>query len=70
MGRSISRSMVQNHMVQNHMVQNHMVQNHMVQNHGGRLWAEANEGPGTGFQFTVPVHDEGLRWHQPPGPTP
>jgi len=52
------------------MGQNRMGQNRMVQNHGGRLWAEANEGPGTGFQFTVPVHDEGLRWHQPPGPTP
>jgi signal transduction histidine kinase len=26
----------------------------IVQNHGGRLWAVANEGPGTTFQFTVP----------------
>ena len=26
----------------------------IVQNHGGRLWAEANEGPGTSFHFTLP----------------
>lgn len=26
----------------------------IVQNHGGRLWAEANDGPGTTFRFTVP----------------
>jgi len=26
----------------------------IVENHGGRLWAEANEGPGTTFRFTVP----------------
>jgi signal transduction histidine kinase len=25
----------------------------IVQNHGGRLWAVANDGPGTTFQFTV-----------------
>jgi len=25
----------------------------IVQNHGGRLWAVANDGPGTAFQFTV-----------------
>jgi len=25
----------------------------IVQNHGGRLWAAANDGPGTTFQFTV-----------------
>lgn len=28
----------------------------IVQNHGGRLWAAANDGPGTTFQFTVPKH--------------
>jgi signal transduction histidine kinase len=28
----------------------------IVQNHGGRLWAVANEGPGTTFQFTVPEY--------------
>ena len=28
----------------------------IVQNHGGRLWAEANDGPGTTFQFTVPKY--------------
>ena len=25
----------------------------IVQNHGGRLWATANEGPGTSFHFTL-----------------
>lgn len=28
----------------------------IVQNHGGRLWAAANDGPGTTFQFTVPKY--------------
>jgi signal transduction histidine kinase len=28
----------------------------IVQNHGGRLWAIANDGPGTTFQFTVPKY--------------
>ena len=28
----------------------------IIQNHGGRLWAAANDGPGTTFQFTVPKH--------------
>ena len=28
----------------------------IVQNHGGRLWAVANDGPGTTFQFTVSKH--------------
>jgi signal transduction histidine kinase/ligand-binding sensor domain-containing protein len=26
----------------------------IVQNHGGRLWAAANDGPGTSFHFTLP----------------
>ena len=26
----------------------------IVQDHGGRLWAEANDGPGATFRFTVP----------------
>ena len=26
----------------------------IVQNHGGRLWATANNGPGTSFHFTLP----------------
>jgi signal transduction histidine kinase len=26
----------------------------IVQNHGGRLWATANDGPGTSFHFTLP----------------
>ncbi|MGC2538305.1 MAG: PAS domain S-box protein [Candidatus Sulfotelmatobacter sp.] len=30
----------------------------IVQKHGGRLWATANDGPGTTFQFTVPKYDE------------
>src|SRR5712692_2207837 len=30
----------------------------IVQNHGGRLWAVANDGPGTTFQFTVPKYRE------------
>jgi len=30
----------------------------IVQKHGGRLWATANDGPGTTFQFTVPKSDE------------
>jgi signal transduction histidine kinase len=28
----------------------------IVQNHGGRLWATANDGPGTSFHFTLPDH--------------
>jgi signal transduction histidine kinase len=28
----------------------------IVQDHGGRLWAVANDGPGTTFQFTVPKY--------------
>jgi C4-dicarboxylate-specific signal transduction histidine kinase len=30
----------------------------IVQNHGGRLWASANDGPGTSFHFTLPKYDE------------
>ena len=30
----------------------------IVQNHGGRLWATANDGPGTSFHFTLPKYDE------------
>ena len=26
----------------------------IIENHGGKLWAVANDGPGTSFQFTVP----------------
>jgi C4-dicarboxylate-specific signal transduction histidine kinase len=26
----------------------------IIQNHGGRLWATANDGPGTSFHFTLP----------------
>jgi PAS domain S-box-containing protein len=28
----------------------------IVQNHGGKLWATANDGPGTSFHFTLPKH--------------
>ncbi len=28
----------------------------IVQHHGGRLWAVANDGPGTTFHFTVPKY--------------
>jgi signal transduction histidine kinase len=28
----------------------------ILQNHGGRLWATANDGPGTSFHFTLPKH--------------
>jgi signal transduction histidine kinase len=32
----------------------------IVQNHGGRLWATANDGPGTSFHFSLPkYHEEG-----------
>ena len=30
----------------------------ILQNHGGRLWASANDGPGTIFQFSLPKYDE------------
>jgi signal transduction histidine kinase len=33
----------------------------IVQNHGGRLWAVANDGPGTTFQFTVQNYDSAAR---------
>ena len=28
----------------------------IIQNHGGKLWAVANDGPGTSVQFTIPKH--------------
>jgi signal transduction histidine kinase len=30
----------------------------ILQNHGGRLWATANDGPGTSFHFTLPKYQE------------
>jgi C4-dicarboxylate-specific signal transduction histidine kinase len=30
----------------------------IVQGHGGRLWATANEGPGTTFQFVLPASSQ------------
>jgi signal transduction histidine kinase len=31
----------------------------IVESHGGRIWATANSGPGTTFQFTLPIRDAG-----------
>ena len=31
----------------------------ILEAHGGRLWAEAKDGPGTVFHFTVPKHHDG-----------
>jgi hypothetical protein len=28
----------------------------IIQNHGGKLWAAANDGPGTSVQFTIPMY--------------
>jgi signal transduction histidine kinase len=28
----------------------------IIEAHGGRLWATPNTGPGTTFQFTLPIH--------------
>jgi PAS domain S-box-containing protein len=33
----------------------------IVQKHGGRLWAVANDGPGTTFQFTIQKYDVAAR---------
>jgi signal transduction histidine kinase len=30
----------------------------ILQSHGGRLWATANDGPGTTFSFTLPKYQE------------
>ena len=30
----------------------------ILQNHGGRLWATANDGPGTSFHFSLPAYRE------------
>jgi signal transduction histidine kinase len=31
----------------------------IVQSHGGRLWATANNGPGTSFHFSLPQYHQG-----------
>jgi C4-dicarboxylate-specific signal transduction histidine kinase len=31
----------------------------IVESHGGRLWAVANDGPGSSFYFTLPIEKEG-----------
>ncbi len=28
----------------------------IIENHGGKLWAEANDGPGATFLFSIPCH--------------
>jgi signal transduction histidine kinase/ligand-binding sensor domain-containing protein len=33
----------------------------IVESHGGRIWANANSGPGATFQFTLPVMEGGSR---------
>ena len=30
----------------------------IVESHGGRIWATANSGPGTTFQFTLPTRED------------
>jgi signal transduction histidine kinase len=30
----------------------------IIQNHGGKLWAAANDGPGTSVQFTIPKYQQ------------
>jgi PAS domain S-box-containing protein len=37
----------------------------IVDAHGGRLWATANEGPGTTFHFTLPRGEEGANAENP-----
>jgi signal transduction histidine kinase len=31
----------------------------IIEAHGGRLWAVANDGPGSSFYFTLPIEKEG-----------
>jgi signal transduction histidine kinase len=31
----------------------------IIEAHGGRLWAVANDGPGSTFHFTLPIEKEG-----------
>ncbi len=35
----------------------------IVESHGGRLWAEANQGRGATFHFTLPTQPEGINEH-------
>jgi signal transduction histidine kinase len=32
----------------------------IVESHGGRIWATANSGPGTTFQFTLPAREDAV----------
>jgi len=32
----------------------------IVESHGGRIWANANSGPGTTFQFTLPTREDAV----------
>jgi signal transduction histidine kinase len=42
----------------------------IIESHGGKLWAEANDGPGATFSFSIPrqatnAEDEGALWMPP-----
>jgi signal transduction histidine kinase len=40
----------------------------IIEAHGGRMSATNNAGPGATFQFTLPLHQEGLSGSKRPGP--
>ena len=40
----------------------------IIEAHGGRMSATNNAGPGATFQFTLPLHQEGLSGRKRPGP--
>jgi PAS domain S-box-containing protein len=41
----------------------------ILEAHGGRIWAEANEGPGLTVQFSLPVEKAAKRWSAVGGPS-